>query len=790
MSREPRRPDRPEVPPTLHALVATLVAERVCLSSSLAMEPPVAVGISVMACVGAWLALRSRLAQVARSVVLVALCAALAVASCGVRGRLSADAVARLGSSAVSTWSFEVVADASKTVTGWRSRARARDGEGHACDVWLQGKDAIARGSVVSGVGRFSANGDDEWGEANRRAGVAGSVRMVRVTSIRPPGEPLRSLEALRDAVVRRLSPAESDGGAVLAGSVCGEREHMRDRGLTDVFATCGVAHLVAVSGSHLAILTSLLSVALARTRLGPRARLLVLLAAGGLFVLFCGAPLSAVRAWAMSTVAFGSLLAGRRAHALSSVCVVALCMALLDPGVSGSVAFELSVASVVGLCLFSSYGAYVLEALLAPRHLPHGLARVAARVRPRSQALRQALAATMVCQAATLPVTCATFGQLSLVAPVANALVAPAFALMMGVGMVGAALFWTPVAGPILWVAERVGDGCALALSQIARLPLASVRLKVDEGPALAALLGVSALLLVTWPRVRRRPMALGLGVCALVLVGWLARWRLFAPARVCVLDVGQGDAILVQDGASAVLVDAGPDGAVADALARQNVFHLDAVIVTHLHDDHYGGLDDLAGRVGCERVMVARGVGGNLGGEPGECVRALVGGEVEEVGLGDVVRVGGFALRCVWPEGEVAGDENAHSLEFALEYDGGGRSLSGLLTGDAERDETGRAIETGRVGDVDFLKVGHHGSRVSLTPGEARALDAEVSVASAGENNRFGHPTPECVEMLESSGSTFLCTKDVGTVTIEPAAEGPRVSCERGGALAPDVS
>lgn len=112
------------------------------------------------------------------------------------------------------------------------------------------------------------------------------------------------------------------------------------------------------------------------------------------------------------------------------------------------------------------------------------------------------------------------------------------------------------------------------------------------------------------------------------------------------------------------------------------------------------------------------------------------------------------------------------------------------GLLTGDAERDETGRAIEAGRVGDVDFLKVGHHGSRVSLTPGEARALDAEVSVASAGENNRFGHPTPECVEMLESSGSTFLCTKDVGTVTIEPAAEGPRVSCERGGALAPDVS
>ena len=790
MSREPRRPERPEVPPTAYALLSTLVAERACLSASLALEPAPAAAIAALACVGAALVLRSRAAGVVRTCALVALCGALAVASCGVRGRMWADALARLEASAVSTWSFEVVADGSRTDTGWRSRARARDGQGRACDVWLQTKEATPRGGVVRGVGRFAANGDDEWGASNRRAGVVGSVRMVRVLGREGPGEPLRGFEALRAAVIGFLAPSESDGGAVLAGSVCGAREHMRERGLDDVFATCGVAHLVAVSGSHLAILTSLLAVVLARTRLGPRPRLLVLLAASGLFVLFCGAPLSAVRAWAMSSVAFASLLAGRRGHALSSVCAVALCMALLDPTVSGSIAFELSVASVCGLCLFSSYASYALEALLRPRHVPRALAPVARRVSPRARSLRQALAATMVCQLATLPVTCATFGRLSLVAPIANALLAPAFALMMVLGIVGAALFWTPVATPVLWAAERVGDGVVLALAWIARLPYASVQLKVDEGVAAVALLACAALLLATWPRVRRRPVAVVAGVLAVVLVGWLVRWRFLAPPRVCVLDVGQGDAILVQDQASAVLVDAGPDAAVADALARLSVTHLDAVIVTHLHDDHYGGLDDLAGRVACDRVIVASGVGAHLSGEARECVEALVTSNVEEVGLGDVVEVGGFELRCVWPEGEVAGDENAHSLEFALGYDRGGRSLSGLLTGDAEREETGAALGAGRVGDVDFLKVGHHGSRVSLTPQEARALDAEVSVASAGENNRFGHPTPECVGMLEEAGSLFLCTKDVGTVTIEPGGEGPRVSCERAGEALADVS
>ena len=99
-------------------------------------------------------------------------------------------------------------------------------------------------------------------------------------------------------------------------------------------------------------------------------------------------------------------------------------------------------------------------------------------------------------------------------------------------------------------------------------------------------------ALLLIWWPRLRRKELARVGGALMCLMVALVIRWRCFAPPRICVLDVGQGDAILVQDGSHAILVDAGPADELAAALARNHVLGLDAVVVTHLHDDHYAGM------------------------------------------------------------------------------------------------------------------------------------------------------------------------------------------------------
>lgn len=795
-----RMPVRPAIPMTLWGLVAVILAERAVLRFGMQLSLVLLVVTAVAGvclCLLATFAIRRKARGRDTAHVPAVLPFALAATLSGaLLGRLAlarvVAAVAALSTSSVSAWSLEVEGDMAEGGRGWWGRARVLDESGGKVGaVWLSSPARLECGSAVSCVGRFKPIDDDEWGVSSRMQGLAGTVSVVHVTAVREAGGPLGAVLRMRQAALASFSPDESDGAAVLAGSVCGDRAPIRSRGLDDAFATCGVSHLVAVSGGHLAILAGTLAALLGKTRLGPGLRGFLALGVIALFIVFCGAPASAVRAGIMSCVSFGGSLVGRRSHALSSTCAAALVMALLDPYVSGQLGFLLSVASVVGICLFGSYASHALDVLTRmPRHpgrhkpaLAHALGRL------RSNAC-DALGVSVVAQLFTLPLTCPAFGEVSLIAPLANLVLAPLFAGLVSLGLVAAAL--TPLSAlqsPVLAAAEGVSQAFCVVLCALARLPLACLPMEASAVPMLAILCAASAALYGAWPTPRKRILLRGAAVLAGGSVALLLGLRLLQPARVCVLDVGQGDAILVADGSTAVLVDTGPDEKVSQALARQGIIHLDAIVLTHLHDDHVGGVDDLVGRVGCNRVLVAGGVSEQIPEDLSASITKLSGHAAEEISCGDTIRVGSFSLRVVSPTEPVDGGENADSLELALTYEHNGNGLSGLLTGDAEKDETAACLARGDVGDIDFLKVGHHGSEVSLTADEAVLLNPEVSVASAGEGNKYGHPRKECMDVLSGAGSVFLCTKDVGTVTVKPGARGPMVFTERtpgGGAAA----
>ena len=582
----------------------------------------------------------------------------------------------------------------------------------------------------------------------------------------------------MRRTVLSAIDAQSLEERALLAGCICGSREALVSFGIDEVFSTCGMAHIIAVSGAHLAVAVALMARALERTRLPVRVRLFALGVCAGLYVVFCGVPMSALRAWLMMLAAFGSQVAGRRTHALSGVCVVATMIALIDPHASGQMGFQLSILSVLGLCALSPYVQYALHVLLPNPRLPRWLGHRARRmVFAVLDTMRETLSATLVCQLVTLPMTAPAFGRVSLVAPLANLMVGPLVVPLIGSGLMACLFAPIPAVRSVALMPCDAICGAMLAVAQrLFAMPHATISVQ-GAVPWTVALALLPVVCLVAWPRLRRAQVLHFLGCTAVVLGLVLVRWRYLAPARIVVLDIGQGDAILVQDGPSAVLVDAGPEDAVVAALARWHVLHLDAVVVTHLHDDHYGGIEHLRESVTCDQVIVAEGVAEAMDEELLNWCRDLTNRDLLEIGYGDTLEVGGYRMRMVWPQDEVDGSENAHSIELVVSYDVGARSLTALLTGDAECNETGACISAGDVGDIDLLKVGHHGSEVSITPEEARALDPEVSVASAGEGNRYGHPTKPCIEALERSGSKFLCTKDVGDVEIRPGAEGPVV-------------
>lgn len=391
-------------------------------------------------------------------------------------------------------------------------------------------------------------------------------------------------------------------------------------------------------------------------------------------------------------------------------------------------------------------------------------------------------LAATLVCQLVTLPFAVSAFGRLSLVAPSAGLVVGPLVTPLLMLGVVGMALCLVGcppdlalapcdlLARTVIWLVER-----------LASVPFASVALRLSGPLVLGTLVALLVFWYLLWPDMDVRLIRRSLGCVIALVVSLLLWWRLCAPARIVVLDVGQGDAILVQDGAASLLVDAGPDEAVARALSRNHVFHLDAVVLTHMHDDHYGGLAPLVGTVPCEEVYVAEGVCASLSPQVAELCTELVGHVPRELSYGDTISVGGFGLTIIWPRMPVDGDTNPDSIELVARYTRAGKTLTALLTGDAEREETGACLAAGDVGDIDLLKVGHHGSQDSLTPDEAYALRPEVAVASAGEGNAYGHPDPRCVSVLEACGARFLCTMDAGDVEVRPGRTGPVVRCQR---------
>ena len=797
---EPSLPCRPALPVSFYALVALLVSEQAAkqlipfeMSGESASRLSLASLVAALLCAGLAVCLMRREAAKSKRgsaaaslpvmglLLLFAFCLGLFIVSIFLmQGASFTQALKR---TPVSRWRLSVVEDSSKTRYGFRCKARATNEVGIEGDIWLSLGQELRYGQVLSVVGRFEQNSNDEWGRTSRSQGVWGTVQAVHILSQERTDTPLSFAIDLRDEALTAIEPQASSARALLAGCVCGYRSPMKELGLETMFSSCGVAHLIAVSGSHIAVVASIVQGCTQRLRLRRGLRLAIVLGCAGMFVLCCGLPLSAVRSWMMACAAATSELIGRRSYALSSVCLVALVMALFDPGAPSQLGFALSVASVVGLCLLSSYLSYVLQVLFSHHSRMTGRVHLPRHVASLHKELRSALAAALVAQLITLPLVIPAFGKLSVVAPLANVLLALPFTTLIGVGSVAViAVCLMPQAGILLIGCDAVASAILLIVRGLMGLPLVSIAVQASSSFLWAATTLALAAMVIWWPRVDRRALLTSASVVCTVLLALFVRWRWFAPARIVVLDVGQGDAVLVQDGPSAILVDTGPKGTIVEALGREHVYHLDAVVLTHLHDDHVGGVGELVGTLPCGRVLVAEGVAGCLPSSLSQVITQLTFADAEELSYKDKLQVGRFSLEVVWPRAPVTGEDNADSVELNARFEGGGGStLDALLTGDAERDQTAQVLRARDVGDVDFLKVGHHGSSVSVSAEEAAALDPEVSVASAGKDNAYGHPAAECTQILQGVGSSFFCTIDHGDISVEPSSKGPHISFQR---------
>ena len=564
--------------------------------------------------------------------------------------------------------------------------------------------------------------------------------------------------DRLRAHVARAIAPGlEGARRAVLAGIVLGEDEGLSEE-LRDNFKASGLYHLLAVSGQNITFL-AIGVLGLAWLMGIPRlAAELVAIAAILGYVLAVGWQPSVVRAGVAGGLASLAWLLSRprdRWHFLALGAAVLLAWtpaSLLEPG------FQLS---------FSAVGSIFL---LMPR------LRSALEGYPMPNWLREVLAVSIACGAATAPILWLQFGSVPVYSLLSNALVTLAIGPLLGIALVCSLI--EPVlptaALSLAWLNGWLAAFIAVSAQIVAALPFA----ELASGPAVAVLLAtpLAILALQRLPK-WRRPAALA---CAATLVPALAIWQLFPQQslppptglRVTVLDVGQGDSILLQVPEGAVLVDQGPpEGNVAQQLRELNVRRLSALVLTHPQRDHIGGAETVLRRIGVERVLDPYLAGSSPYRRAALAAAAERRVPIARAHAGDAFRLGRLQLRILWPDRPGGRTEDPNRLPVVLLASYG--DVDALLTADAETDVTARLLAT----RIEILKVAHHGSADPGLERELRELRPRVAVISCGRGNDYGHPRRSTLAALRGSpGLSLYRTDEDGRVVIE--TDGRRIS------------
>jgi competence protein ComEC len=571
--------------------------------------------------------------------------------------------------------------------------------------AWVGGNDEppdAVRGDVVEVRGTLQIPDDSGFADALRHRGVAVGVRAFQADRLGPAPAPFIHLtqvvRAFVGRTIERIFPPREAG--LLLGLVLGDASEL-DPVTTRDFQTTGLGHLLVVSGENVAMVLAPVLAFAAALKLGAVSRFTMGIGVVVLFVVLTGAEPSVLRAGAMACLALLGILLGKPRATGTILAAAVLVLLVLDPWLVYGIGFQLSVAATAGMV--------TLATPIADR---------LARLVPMPVAM--AAGTTTAAQLGVTPLLLFHFHEVPGVTIIANLAAFPAVspALLLGIAASALGLMWLPLGHVVALIARVPMRYLEIVASTLAKAPVAWIT--SDGGPwvllvGAALFVGVTLWLRSGW-RPSRRAVALVLALAPLVV--WQAAVSAGPPGTltVRVLDIGQGDSILITSPAGAtVLIDGGPDDELdAQRLVSYGVKRLDAVVATHPHADHIAGLPQVFARFPVGVFF-----------EPG-CpddteLQAALHEEIDAEGIpvrtphaGDVITVGDLTFDVLSPDRCWDGshsDPNNDSIVLLL--DDGRDSM--LLTGDAEREAQQVLLDERVLRDVDVLKMPHHGSRRS---------------------------------------------------------------------------
>ena len=509
-----------------------------------------------------------------------------------------------------------------------------------------------------------------------------------------------------------------------------------------------GIRHVVAVSGLHISIFFAIIST------ITFRKRFLTALAGIPLLFLFAaiaGFSPSVTRASIMCALMLIAQLLNREYDGPSALSFAVVLMLLANPYCVGSVSFQLSVTSVMGIFLF------------APGIREKLTARLKDKKGKKYRFLRKAAAGAAVtigAQIMTIPLCAYYFGVVSLVGVLTNLLVlwvvSLTFCLLTLVCVL--ALIFAPLAGLVGAITGILIRYILLVAKVMAAFPLAAV---YTTSPYIIIWLCFAYMLLFVYLYCRKQAIGFAccaiLSLCAALMASW---WEpTTSDVRFTVLDVGQGQCILMQSKGRVYVVDCGGDDGertadlAAETLLSQGYSHVDGLILTHTDRDHAGGAKCFLSRIPVDFLILPH--------------------TTESIAVPDNTQVITAARDLVISDGTSTvtvfapvfhGEENEMSLCVLFDTE----KCDILITGDRNAFGERSLLRHTDIPDVDVLVAGHHGSKYSNCEQLLEAVKPEIVCISVGADNPYGHPSAEALERFADYGCTVYRTDQQGTITI----------------------
>lgn len=656
---------------------------------------------------------------------------------------------------------------------------------------------AHLRQSGIQAVGSVTLRED---GSGLRVLGRAGHPVMAQVDRWRGH---------IREAALRTLDP---EIAGIYLAVVTGESGFLTQT-IRDAFLASGTTHILSISGSHLGLigvvvfwvvrrsvlaLPALWLLRLSRRVTATRLAAAVTVVPVTFYALLGGAEVATVRSLLMLFVFLGAIQLGRSHSVGTGLAAAAILIVLWDPLAPHSLSFQLSFLSVLAIVLLVLGREDSNEELDPPTRQQGG---VLGRMRT---GVVEVLLISLVVTVATAPLVAVHFNQVAWVGTLSNLLVVPF------VGFLVVPLGLLACLATLLSGSEELVGGAFLkevikALVWIvkawAAVPGAEWRV---ASPPIWQVLAFYLLLGFAWVRWRRWTGRLGAALALGLLLLWAWSPRDLPEAgtvRVTFLDVGQGDAALVETAEGpAMLIDGGGASdffdlgraVVAPLLWDRGIRRLDVIVASHPQQDHIGGLAFVV-----RQFEVGEFWGNGVERDNAFVIRVKEALEGRHVAVRAVSNLdeeralGSCRLRVLHPgpakEGAAGRVDGKHlnNRSVVLRLTCGETAF--LFTGDVEREAEADMVEAARALTATVLKVPHHGARGSVYEPFVRAVKPRVAVVSVGATNSYGHPTPAMLETYARLGIPVLRTDLDGAVTVLSAASGLAVTCEADHRLKP---